>query len=159
MLSGQGEGWTDGRMGRTEVTGHLLRWGISSKKPFSNHSSSFLFSHGCSGVGDWCRGAWSMPKGLTALLPELLLPACLYTRDSLLPALLLSLVPGVQPLMLAPASLIPCPSSQEILHMCVYIHTHTHSQWVNACCGRPVGTYIITQSSWQQLRPCMGRCI
>lgn len=61
--------------------------------------------------------------------------------------------------MLALASLIPCPSSQEIFYMCVYIHTHTRSQWVNARCGRPVGTYIITQRSWQRLRPCLGRCI
>lgn len=67
-----------------------------------------------------------MPGGLRDLLPELLLPACLCTRDSLLPALLLSLVPIIQPLMLPPASLIPCPSSQEALYMCVYIATHAH---------------------------------
>lgn len=76
MLSGQGEGWTDGWMGRTEVMGHLLRWGISSKKPFSNHSSGFLFSHGYSGVGDWCRGAWSCQGGSeTSCLSSRSLPA------------------------------------------------------------------------------------
>lgn len=67
-----------------------------------------------------------MPGGLRDLLPELPLPACLYTRDSLLPAPLLSLVPSIQPLMLPLASLIPCPSSQEILYMCVCISTHAH---------------------------------
>lgn len=150
-MDGQMDGWEGQRS-----QGHLLRWGISSKKPFSNHSSGFLFSHDCSGVCDWCRCAWSCQGGSE--------PSCL-SSCSLLLVLPLSLIPGIQSLMLALASLILCPSSQEILHMYVYVctctHTHTHirSQWVNARCRWPVGTYIITQNSWHQLCLCMGRCI